>query len=147
MIAFHEACHAAAYLIQGVVPLCVRMDLPKGCEGYCIADPEVIDTPQGRKKNLLATLASSAFEGCLNDDWPIRPDEWESGRHGDAALAKRLCEQLGFDEVDSLQYVEKARRLTSNSRYCRLLTRIADELEEKELLVKNEIAQIAKEIE
>ena len=146
----HEGAHGSAFVIHGVIPLAIRCDAPRPDMAGAIVLPwDEIDILKDEAQRMLltCTLAPAALSGDLRDEWPIVPADWDNGCRGDARWARSLCGFLGFGQVDYLRHAERARRLTGDGRYCRLLFALVDALEANEgLLVRNEIAAIAKEV-
>ncbi len=135
--------------MRGIRPLVICADRPPPKPGaVCLPWDELNLLKDETLCNLLErTLAPAALTGHLLDDWPIIPSDWGGGCRFDALWAKNICHFLGFKQVDYLQYAEKARRLTDDARYCRLLLALTDELEACEgLLVRSEIAEVAREV-
>jgi hypothetical protein len=141
----HEAAHPSAMICFGMIPRVVRIDWPiKTLAGSTSLDLETFDPDDRNLRNLLvAVLAAPAIEGRLREDYPIIPVLWEHTCQDDAEKARYLVKRLGFDHVGWLQHVEKARRLTRNPRFLRLLRAIAHELEQREVLYQSDLAEIA----
>jgi hypothetical protein len=149
-VCVHESSHASSFILSGIMPLAIRADLPRpDVPGVvCLPWDEMNILRDATLRALLVgVLAPAALTDDLRDDWPIVPDDWGGGCRADARWARNLCGFLGYSQVDYLQHAERARRLTSDARYCRLLLDLTDELEEHEgLLVRSEIAAIAERI-
>jgi hypothetical protein len=92
-IAMHEAHHAAALCLAGVVPTCVRIDWPTAE----LAGLVTVDWGDGAdhdkaKRVLVAVLLGAMTEGFEGwDHWPIDPDRAPLGARRDAEQAAHLA--------------------------------------------------------
>jgi hypothetical protein len=145
-IAWHEAAHAAAFCHFGMVPIWARIDEPKqGLLGSVRPDWDTHELNRDTARNaLIAVLMGPIFDGGLLDDWPIDKDDprWPDGCNGDAEAARALADYLKLDHVDWLHIVWKARRLTRNLKFRRLLVNIATEFERVEVLYTTDLRKI-----
>ena len=139
-IAWHEAYHAAALCLAGMIPKCVRTDWPSDLE----AGEVVIDWGPGgyrdpaRATNVLVSVVAGAFteggQGWDWDSWPIDPWKVAEGARGDAAMARELVEHFDLPMSEWLHVLWKAKQLCNRRDFRRLVVRIADELERVEVL-------------
>ena len=139
-IAWHEAYHAAALCLAGMVPTCVRCDWPSDFE----AGEVTVDWGPGgyrdpaRAKDVLVSVVVGALtegkEGWEIGNWPIDPFVMAEGGRGDAVMVRELLEHFDLDQVDWCQVLWKAERLVRRRDFRRLVVRIARELEEVEVL-------------
>jgi hypothetical protein len=141
-VARHEAYHAAALCLQGMVPKEVRIDWPEAD----VAGSMTIDWGDGpdrdtAKRVLVAILLGGMTEGYQNwDNWPIDPDRMPVGARRDARQARHLAEYIGIaDRPMWLFYVWKANRLAGSPEFRRLVVAIADELERVEVLTADDL--------
>jgi hypothetical protein len=152
-VAAHEASHGAALIAQGIVPLLVRTDRPAdNLLGSVKLDWDEID-PRDRitlRKILIGVLAGPLQDrepqltnAALATDWPIDPDVWDDGNHADAKVITVLIDLARLDQIDYLQDVARAKRLGKDRRYRRLMVALTDALEDRELLVKHELQELA----
>jgi len=105
-IAWHEAYHAAALCIAGMVPTCVRSDWPSDHE----AGDVTIDWGTGgyrdpaRAKDVLVSIVAGAFtEGGRGWDLVSYPPGSVRGRRrrpGDALMARELIDHFDIYRVD-----------------------------------------------
>jgi hypothetical protein len=143
-IARHEAAHAAAFCLLGLVPLCVRVDLPTPTlAGSVKLDWERHDPSRDvLRKVLVATLMGPLQDGTHVDDWPVNPAEWDGGAERDADVIAFLIDTLELDEVDWRYDVFKAQRLGCRRDFRRLQVAIAGELERKEIVGRDELIEL-----
>jgi hypothetical protein len=135
----HEAYHAAALCIRGLVPRCARTDFPGDAAGSVD-----IDWGDGGYRNaaaakdmLVAIVLGGATEGQQGwewDNWPIDPRKMAEGAMGDALMARELIEHFGMVRVDWCHVLWLAEQLGRRQDFRRLVVRIADELERVEVL-------------
>jgi hypothetical protein len=144
-IAWHEAYHAAALCIVGLVPLSVRTDWPSDLE----AGEVRIDWGPGgyrdpaRAKDVLVSIVVGALtegkEGWGLTDYPPDPFAIAEGGRGDALMARELIDHFEIDAVDWGHVVWKAQQLCKRRDFRRLVVRIAAELEAREVLSADDL--------
>jgi len=150
--AFHEAAHAASMLIQGFTPKLVRTDFPRDVAGLMRIDWDAMDPtdPGHLRALLLAVLQGPASEGVYANilDWPLNEldDRWPHECRRDIAQAAHLAERLRMDAVEFTSVEHDLFAQWRDPKFRALLSRITDELEDKELLLQPELQQIAIEI-
>ena len=143
-VARHEANHAAALLVAGLPPKCVRIDWPTANE----AGTTIIDWGDGADREkardvLRAILVGgmcNGFEGW--DRWPIDPERVPEGARRDAEQAAHLAQYLKLDRAGWLFHVWRAHQLAKQSSFRRLAVRIANELERIEVLCADDLQRI-----
>jgi hypothetical protein len=133
-IAWHEAHHAAALCLAGLVPKSVRIDWPSDLEpGEVIIQwgPGGYRDPARVKDVLVSVVAGALTEG--KEGWgpmayPPDPFEVAEGARGDALYARELVDHFDMDHVDWCHVLWKAERLLKRRDFRRLVVRIAGEL-------------------
>ena len=145
----HEANHAAALCIAGLVPKCARTDLPAGAFGYDAAGSVDIDwgergyrDPGAAKSVLVALVLGATTEGAAGwgwETWPIDPANVAQGARGDAVLVLELLDHFDMDRADWVDVLWQARRLGRRQDFRRLVARITDELERVEVLYADDL--------
>jgi hypothetical protein len=141
-VARHEAHHAAALCLAGMVPIQVRTDWPREDQAGAVT----IDWGDGPDRDkaehvLVAILLGAMTEGYEGwDNWPIDPDHFPEGARRDAKQARHLAEYIGIANGATWGfYVWKAHRLAGSPEFRRLVVAIADELERVEVLTADEL--------
>jgi hypothetical protein len=139
-IAWHEAYHAAALCIVGLIPTCARTDWPSDLEaGEVTIDwgPGGYRDPARAKDVLVSTVAGALTEGNRGwdwENWPIDPWLVAEGARGDALMARELVDHFELERIDWHHILWKADRLVRRQDFRRLVVRIANELERVEVL-------------
>jgi hypothetical protein len=89
-VARHEAYHAAALCLQGMVPKEVRIDWPKErTAGFVTIDSGDGPDRATPKRVLIAIVLGGMTEGYERwDNWPIDPDRMPIGARRDARQAR-----------------------------------------------------------
>jgi hypothetical protein len=143
-IAMHEAHHAAALCLAGMVPKCVRIDWPTAeLAGFVTIDWGDGADPDKAKRVLVAVLLGAMTEGFEGwDNWPIDPDRAPVGARRDAEQARHLAGYLKLDHVGWLHVLWQANRLGRRSGFRRLAVAIADELERVEVLTARDLEEL-----
>jgi hypothetical protein len=143
-IAMHEAHHAAALCLAGMVPKCVRIDWPRAdLAGFVTIDWGDGADPDKARRVLVAILLGAMTEGFAGwDNWPIDPDRALVGARRDAEQARHLAEYLKLDQVGWLHVLWKANQLGRRSGFRRLAVAIADELERVEVLSAEDLRNL-----
>ncbi len=148
-IARHEAYHAAALMLACMTPECVRIDWPnETTAGLTTIDwGDGIDRESARAVLIAIVLGGMTEQYDGWDDWPIDPDRIAVAARRDAEQARRLVEYLKFDMVDWAQIRWEANRLGGSQDFSRLAVAIADELEYREVLHREDLERIHREVE
>jgi hypothetical protein len=152
-IAWHEAYHAAALCLAGLVPKSVRTDWPSDLEpGEVLIDwgPGGYRDPARAKDVLVSIIAGGLTEGPQGwalDNWPIDPWLMAEGGRGDACSCRELAEHFGVDQVDWCHVLWKAEQLCRRRDFRRLVVRIAAELEDRELLYADDLRGLMEQAE
>jgi hypothetical protein len=143
--AWHEAAHAAALCIAGLVPKSARSDFPNERE----AGEVIIDWGEGGFRNgaaakavLVATIVGGTTEGPQGwdwDNWPIDQARMAVGARGDARFVRTLLKHFEMDQVDWCHLLWQADQLWRRQDFRRLVVRISDELERVELLYPDDL--------
>ena len=139
-IAWHEAYHAAALCLAGMVPKCVRSDWPSDLKpGSVTIDwgPRGYRDPARAKDVLVSVVAGALTEGGRGWAWEIcPPDPFEvaEGARGDALFARELVQHFELDRVDWGHVLWKTEQLVRRQDFRRLVVAIANELERVEVL-------------
>ena len=139
-IAWHEAYHAAALCLAGMVPKCVRSDWPSDLKpGSVTIDwgPLGYRDPARTKDVLVSVVAGALTEGKRGWAWdifPPDPSEVAEGARGDALFARELIQHLELDRVDWAHVLWKTEQLVRRQDFRRLVVAIATELERVEVL-------------
>jgi hypothetical protein len=144
-IARHEAYHAAALCLAGLVPKCVQTDWPADSEPGAVT----IDWGEHGYRNrasaksvLVAIVLGATTEGHEGWDWeswPIDPAKVAEGARGDALLVRELADHFELDQVDWHHILWKAQQLGRHRDFRRLVVAIADELERIEVLTADDL--------
>jgi hypothetical protein len=151
LIAFHEASHAAAMVLvsAGMPPLYVRVDgpLPDGATGVMKTDLMCAVTP-----SVIRALVIGCLQGPLTEGFQIpigcpvdvstRPEEVQP----DGVKAARLAEFLNVDGLEWMRLTYEAGKQASDSKFRKLTTAIADELERVGAVVQYEVIALAAEL-
>ena len=105
-IARHEAYHAAALCVVGLIPTRVQTDWPTDHAPGAVT----IDWGEGGYRNpaaakdvlvaLVLGATTEGHEGWQWDAWPVDPAKVAEGARGDALMVRELVEHFGFDQVD-----------------------------------------------
>ena len=138
--AWHEAYHAAALCIAGMVPECARTDFPEdGAAGSVDIDwgEGGFRDPAAAKAVLVAVVIGGMTEGRDGwewENWPIDRRKMAEGAGGDAVKARELIEHFEMDQVDWCHVLWQASRLGRRQDFRRLAVLIANELERVEVL-------------
>ena len=137
----HEAHHAAALCLLGMVPKCVRTDWPApdlfGTVTVDWCDGPDRDTAE---RVLLAVVLGGMTEGHKGwRSWPIDPDRVALGAGRDAEQARMLANYLKLDNAGWLHVLWKANQLGRRKDFRRLVVAIADELECVEVLTAQDL--------
>jgi hypothetical protein len=150
-VAWHAAGHVSALVVLNWPPLVCRIDTPSDTlAGSCRPDWERRDiNPESMKDLLLATLAGPLVDGeAAIDAWPIDPPSWKEGNGRDAEQAAFIAHWLGIDNrVDWGWIAFQARKITRQRRFRQLVVAISRALQDREILGRDEIMQIAKEVD
>jgi hypothetical protein len=142
-VAFHEAHHAAAALMQGMTPKCCRIDWPKdGVDGSVTLSLGDDPDPHKVRQALIACLLGSMAIGERWEDFPVDPDRVDPVARPDARLAAKLADALSFDLVDWHHAVWEADRLARSIEFRHLVVAIVDELERVEVLEREDLIRI-----
>jgi hypothetical protein len=141
----HEAYHAAALCLAGLVPIRVQTNWPTDHEPGAVT----IDWGSGgyrdpaRAKDVLVAVVAGALtegnQGWGLDNWPIDPARMAEGARGDALMARELVEHFEMDRVDSCHVLWQVGQLGRHRDFRRLAVRIAAELERVELLYADDL--------
>jgi hypothetical protein len=147
-IAWHEAYHAAALCLAGLVPKSVRSDWPSDLE----AGEVTVDWGPGgyrdpaRAKDVLVSVAAGGLtegrEGWTFDAFPIDPFVMAVGGRGDGAMARVLVDHFGLEQVDWVEVLWKTDRLVRRQDFRLLVVRIAAELEDRERLDADDLRSL-----
>lgn len=142
----HEAAHASALLVLGWPPLLARTDQPVGYDGQVLVDWNV-DITAARMRALLISILcgaiSDATEWLELKAYPLDPDEWAPALRSDVEQAASICAWLDLDTVAWHRAIFDARSLTKQPRYRRLWWEIARRLEDVELVIRDELLELA----
>jgi hypothetical protein len=143
-IAMHEAHHAAALCLAGMVPRCVRIDWPTAeLAGFVTIDWGGGADHDKAKRVLVAVLLGAMTEGFAGwDNWPIDPNRAPVGARRDAEQARHLAEYLNLEQVGWLHVLWEANQLGRRPGFRRLAVAIADELERVEVLTAQELVEL-----
>jgi hypothetical protein len=138
----HEAYHAAALCLLGMVPKEVRIDWPKEDQaGFVTIDwgdgPDRVTATRVLISIVLGGM-TEGFDGW--DNWPIDPDGMHVGARCDAKQARHLAEYIGIaDRAMWGFYAWKANQLAASPEFRRLVVAIANELERVEVLTADDL--------
>jgi hypothetical protein len=140
-IARHEAHHAAALCVAGMVPKQVRTDWPgRGLVGSVTVDWGDGPDRDSARSMLIAILLGGMTEGFDGwRRWPLDPDHLPQGARRDAEQARHLAEYLKLDHAGWLHVVWQANQLARRPEFRRLVVRIANELERVEVLTADDL--------
>jgi hypothetical protein len=139
-IAWHEAYHAAALCLAGMVPKCVRSDWPSDLEAGAVDidwGPGGYRDPASAQDVLVSIVAGAFTEGKRGWDWeswPPDPFVVAEGARGDALMVRELGKHFELDRVGWCHAVWKAEQLVRRQHFRRLVVAIANELERLEVL-------------
>jgi hypothetical protein len=142
--ASHEATHAAALCIAGMVPECVRTDFPDDTRAGSVT----VDWGDGPDREtaervLIAIVLGGMTEGAEGwREWPLEPDCVPPGARRDAEQARTLGEYLKLDHGGWLHVRRRANQLARRRDFRRLLVRIANELERVEVLGAGDLREL-----
>jgi len=147
-IAWHEAYHASALCIAGIVPKCVRSDWPSDFAAGAVDidwGPGGYRDPARAKDVLVAVVAGALTEGPRGWDWasfPPDPFEVAEGAQGDALTARELVEHFEIDQVDWHHILWKTKQMIRRKDFRRLVVAIANELERVEVLHAEDLEEL-----
>jgi hypothetical protein len=146
-IAQHEAHHASALCIQGMVPECVRTDYPSATEfGRVTIDWGDRVTRDKATRVLVAIFLGATTEGFEGWDWPIDVDRVPTGARYDAERARYLAHTyLKLGPVDWSYVRWQASQIARDQKFRRLVVAIADELEWREVLYADDLRKLMEE--
>jgi hypothetical protein len=138
-IARHEANHAAALCMAGLVPKCVRTDWPSNTDLGAVTIDWGDDgiNPTSARGVLIAIVlgaTTEGFDGWNWESWPIDPEKVAEGTRRDAQQARILADYLELDRFGWAHILWQANRLARRQDFRRLVVAIADELERVEVL-------------
>jgi hypothetical protein len=142
-IAWHEAYHAAALMLAGIVVKCVRSDWPTDRQAGAV--DFVWRGPERVKDVLVSVVAGALTEGPWGWDWSIHPpDPFQvaEGAQGDALFARELVEEFEVDRVDWCHVLWKTNQLLRRKDFRRLVVLIAAELERVEVLHTQDLERL-----
>jgi hypothetical protein len=142
--AMHEAHHAAALCLLGMVPKCVRTDWPEP-DLFGTVTVDWCDGPDRdtARRVLLAVVLGGMTEGHKGwRSWPIDPDRVAVGARRDAEQARTLANYLKLDQAGWLHVLWKANQLGRQRDFRRLAVLIADELERVEVLTTEDLERL-----
>ena len=148
-VAFHEACHAAALMLAGMAPHRARIDRPDDTTAGSVT----IDWGDGVNREsaravLIALLVGGTSECTAGwDEWPLDPEAVADFAGRDAEQARHLAVYLKFDAVDWAHVRWQARQLGRQRDFRRLAVAIADELEDREVLEREDLDRIHREVQ
>lgn len=148
-VAFHEAHHAAALMVGGMTPKLVRTDRPdQTTAGSVTIDWGDRPTRESAPAVLIGVLAGGLSEsGHGWDEWPLDPERVNDFARRDAEQARKLADYLKFDRVDWAHALWQARQLGRCREFRRLVVAISDELEQREVLDRDDLERIRQEVE
>jgi len=141
-LAWHEAYHAAALCLAGMVPKCVRTDWPQSDHTGTVT----VDWGHGPDRDSAEHVLIAVVLGGMTDGyegwqaWPINPDGVAA--HSDAKQARHLAEYLELDRGGWLHIIWKANRMGGRPEFRRLVVAIAGELERVEVLAAEDLKQL-----
>ena len=146
--AWHEAYHAAALCVSGLVPKCVRTDFPRDGAAGSVD----IDWGEGGHRNPAAAKAvlvsivlggtTEGWQGWELGNWPIDARQMAEGAVGDALMVRELLDHFEMDRVDWCHILWKTQRLLRRQDFRRLVVRIASELERVEVLHADDLRNL-----
>jgi hypothetical protein len=141
--AFHEAHHAAALVIAGMVPKAARTDWPDATTAGSVKVDwgDGID-PDKARAVLQAALLGPLAEGESWDDWPIDLGSVAEDSRRDAEQAATLVNWLKLDRAGFLCEVWRAGQLARKPAFRCLVVAITDELERVEVLDADDLRRI-----
>jgi hypothetical protein len=147
-VAIHEATHAAALMHFGMTPECARVDWPEqNSIGTVTIDWGDGITRESARPVLIAVVLGGMTDGYEGwDEFPIDPDRVSTLARRDAEQARRLAEYLKFDLVDWEHVRWEAKTLARRQDFRRLTVAIADELEYREVLHREDLDRIHQEV-
>src|SRR5829696_3059456 len=131
-------------MLAGMTPKRVRTDRPD----QTTAGTVTVDWGNGPNRDsarnvLIGVLVGGTSEGGGGwDDWPLDPERVDPTARRDAEQARHLAEYLKFDRVDWAHVLWQARKLGHRHDFRRLVVAIADELENRELLDRDDLERI-----
>jgi hypothetical protein len=143
-VASHEAHHAAALCVAGMVPKCVRTDWPE----RDLLGTVTVDWGDGPNRDtaecvLIAVLLGGMTDGSKGwDAWPIDPARVAEGARRDADQARVLAEYLKLDQAAWHHAIWKANQLGRRQDFRRLVVAIADELDRVEVLHAEDLEEL-----
>jgi hypothetical protein len=143
-VAWHEASHAAALCLAGMVPKQVRTDWPDATTLGRVAIDWGDGPDHGSAREVLrAILVGGMCDGLEGwDSWPVNPQHVPEGARRDAEQARHLAEYLKLDRVGWAFHVWRAEQLAKQPRYRRLVVARASALEEREVLDASDLKRI-----
>jgi len=148
----HEAYHAAALCLAGLVPKCARTDFPGNAFPGDAAGLVDIDWGEGGYRNpaaakdvLVALVLGATTEGSRGwewETWPPDPAKVAEGARGDALLVLELLEHFDLGRRDWWDVLWQAEQLGRRQDFRRLVVAIADELERVEVLYADDLKSL-----
>jgi hypothetical protein len=145
--AWHEAAHAASLIMSGMTPAAVRVDQPAPDRlGSCQPNWEDHDlSPHNMRELVVSVILGPLNDGDITDltEWPPDFSRWSEHSEADAGQLCFLIDFLQLDQIAWLQLLTRAQRLARDSRFRQLTAAIAGPLEDRELLLKHELEEIA----
>ena len=151
----HEAYHAAALCLAGLVPKTVRSDFPGDAFPGGVAGSVDVDwgpgghrDPAAAKDVLVAIVMGATTEGSRGWEWgtwPVDPAKVAEGARGDALLALELLEHFDMGRDDWWHVLWRAEQLGRRQDFRRLVVRITDELEQVEVLTADDLKAVMDE--
>jgi hypothetical protein len=151
----HEAAHCAAMLHMDWPPLSCRIDFPH-TNGELSAGSTAPDwdgrgglSEDGMRDFAIAVLVAFHAEGepvTVLDGWPLEdcPRFENAGLSGDVRQLNFCGQWLSLTHVEFLQLVFKAERMWRDRRFRRLMVKVAEQLDDLELVLKPELQAIAR---
>jgi hypothetical protein len=135
-------------MFAGMPPECVRVDWPEETSaGLVTIDWGDGVTRESARAVLIAGLLGAMTDGYHGwDEFPIDPDRVSSLARRDAEQVRRLAEYLKFDMVDWSHVRWQAKQLARRQDFRRLTVAIADELEYREVLYREDLDHIHQEV-
>ncbi len=140
----HEAHHAAALCLLGMVPTCVRTDWP----APDLFGTVTVDWCGGPDRATAGRVLVAVVVGGMTEghqgwrSWPIDPDRVAVGARRDAEQARTLANYLRLDNAGWLHVLWKANQLGRQRDFRRLAVLIADQLELVEVLTAEDLERL-----
>jgi hypothetical protein len=138
-LAWHEAHHAAALLMAGIAPKCVRVDWPdNGLAGSVEFDWDAHALNRATAGDVLrAVIVGGQTEGGLDAwrQWPLQSARVPGAARRDAEVAMTLAKYIGVDSAaEWLLHIRRAGQLTHRRDFRLLAVAITNALEDVESL-------------